>query len=61
MPGESVDGNDLLAVREAVATAVAHARAGYVPSLVVNNTYRWRGHSKIDRNRYRSQKVIAEW
>lgn len=61
MPGSSVDGNDLLAVRQAAATAVAHARAGKGPSLVVNNTYRWRGHSKSDRNRYRTQEEIAEW
>jgi TPP-dependent pyruvate/acetoin dehydrogenase alpha subunit len=61
MPGTAVDGNDLLAVKEAVQTAVDHAREGKGPSLVVNNTYRYRGHSKSDRNRYRTQEEIEEW
>jgi pyruvate dehydrogenase E1 component alpha subunit len=61
MPGAAVDGNDLLAVKEAVQTAVDHARGGGGPSLVVNNTYRYRGHSKSDRNRYRTQEEIEEW
>jgi TPP-dependent pyruvate/acetoin dehydrogenase alpha subunit len=61
MPGVATDGNDLLAVRNAVQSAVDHARAGNGPSLVVNDTYRWRGHSKSDRNRYRTQEEIDEW
>ncbi len=61
MPGAATDGNDILAVREAVQKAVDHARAGGGPSLVVNNTYRYRGHSKSDRNRYRTQEEIDEW
>jgi TPP-dependent pyruvate/acetoin dehydrogenase alpha subunit len=61
MPGTAVDGNDLLAVREAVQAAVERARSGGGPSLVVNNTYRYRGHSKSDRNRYRTQEEIEEW
>lgn len=61
MPGATVDGNDFSAVTEAVDTAVAHARAGNGPSLVENLTYRWRGHSKSDRNRYRTKEEIAEW
>jgi pyruvate dehydrogenase E1 component alpha subunit len=61
MPGVAVDGNDLLAVKEAVQEAVDHARSGGGPSLVVNNTYRYRGHSKSDRNRYRTQEEIEEW
>lgn len=61
MPGKAVDGNDVLAVRAAVQEAVDWARAGKGPSLVVNNTYRWRGHSKSDRNLYRSQAEIDEW
>jgi TPP-dependent pyruvate/acetoin dehydrogenase alpha subunit len=61
MPGVAVDGNDILAVREAVAEAVERARGGGGPSLVVNDTYRWRGHSKSDRNRYRTQEEIEEW
>lgn len=61
MPGVTVDGNDLSAVAEAVHDAVARARAGKGPSLVENLTYRWRGHSKSDRNRYRTREEIAEW
>ncbi len=61
MPGAMTDGNNLLDVREAVQKAVDHARAGGGPSLIINNTYRWRGHSKSDRNRYRTQQEIEEW
>jgi acetoin:2,6-dichlorophenolindophenol oxidoreductase subunit alpha len=61
MPGKSVDGNDLLAVLEAVNEAVEYTRSGKGPSLVVCDTYRWRGHSKSDRNRYRTQEEIDEW
>lgn len=61
MPGVTVDGNDFSAVTEAVDAAVARARAGDGPSLVENLTYRWRGHSKSDRNRYRSKEEIAGW
>ncbi len=61
MVGTAVDGNDVLAVREAVQKAVDRARSGGGPSLVVNNTYRYRGHSKSDRNRYRTQEEIEEW
>lgn len=61
MPGVSVDGNDFSAVAEALETAVARARAGEGPTLVESLTYRWRGHSKSDRNRYRTKEEIAEW
>ncbi len=61
MPGVAVDGNDILAVREVVQEAVDRARAGEGPSLIVSDTYRWRGHSKSDRNRYRTQEEIKEW
>jgi pyruvate dehydrogenase E1 component alpha subunit len=61
MPGVSVDGNDFSAVTEAVDAAVERARNGEGPSLVENLTYRWRGHSKSDRNRYRTKEEIAEW
>ena len=61
MPGVSVDGNDFSAVAEAMEAAVERARAGEGPSLVESVTYRWRGHSKSDRNRYRTKEEIAEW
>ncbi|MCJ1901386.1 thiamine pyrophosphate-dependent dehydrogenase E1 component subunit alpha [Paracoccus versutus] len=61
MPGVTVDGNSLSDVAEAVDTAVARARAGEGPSLVENLTYRHRGHSKSDRNRYRTKEEIEDW
>ncbi|WP_416881645.1 thiamine pyrophosphate-dependent dehydrogenase E1 component subunit alpha [Marivita sp.] len=61
MPGVTVDGNDFSAVTEAVDAAVERARKGEGPSLVENVTYRWRGHSKSDRNRYRTKEEIADW
>jgi pyruvate dehydrogenase E1 component alpha subunit len=61
IPGVTVDGNDLLAVYRAVSTAVARARAGDGPTLVEALTYRWRGHSKSDRQRYRTRDEVKEW
>ncbi|MEM0908117.1 MAG: thiamine pyrophosphate-dependent dehydrogenase E1 component subunit alpha [Pseudomonadota bacterium] len=61
MPGETVDGNDFSAVAACVETALARARAGDGPSLIESVTYRWRGHSKSDRNRYRTKDEIAQW
>jgi pyruvate dehydrogenase E1 component alpha subunit len=61
MPGVTVDGNSLSDVAEAVDVAVARARAGEGPSLVENVTYRHRGHSKSDRNRYRTKEEIEDW
>jgi len=46
--GEAVDGMDVLAVREAMARAVARARAEKTPSLIEARTYRFRGHSMRD-------------
>jgi hypothetical protein len=45
MPGVSVDGNDVLAVREAVGSAVVRARAGDGPAFVECKTVRWERHS----------------
>lgn len=61
MPGQTVDGNDFSAVTEVVDAAVARARRGEGPSLIENLTYRWRGHSKSDRNRYRTKEEISDW
>jgi pyruvate dehydrogenase E1 component alpha subunit len=61
MPGVAVDGNDLISVLQASGEAVAHCRSGKGPYLVVCDTYRWRGHSKSDRNRYRTQEEIDLW
>lgn len=61
MPGVTVDGNDFFAVYAAVKTAVARARAGDGPTLIEAVTYRWRGHSKSDRQRYRTRDEVKEW
>jgi acetoin:2,6-dichlorophenolindophenol oxidoreductase subunit alpha len=61
IPGVTVDGNDVLAVYHAIKKAVDRARAGEGISLVENLTYRWRGHSKSDRNLYRNAEEIKEW
>lgn len=61
MPGEDVDGNDCLAVYDAVSKAVARARTGQGPTLLEMRTYRWMGHSKSDRMGYRSREEEAAW
>lgn len=61
MPGVIVDGNDLSAVAEASHDAVERARRGEGPSLIECKTYRHRGHSKSDRNRYRTKDEIEDW
>ena len=60
-PGVTVDGNDVLAVWETSRAAVERARAGYGPSLVEGVTYRWKGHSKSDADRYRTKEEIDGW
>jgi len=60
-PGVTVDGNDLQAVYEMVSSAAERARAGRGPTLVENVTYRWKGHSKSDKNLYRTREEIAAW
>ncbi|MFH1985589.1 MAG: thiamine pyrophosphate-dependent dehydrogenase E1 component subunit alpha [Pseudomonadota bacterium] len=61
MPGVVVDGNDLLAVRQAAETAVARARSRQGPSLIENKTYRWRGHFEGDPQKYRTPAEVATW
>jgi pyruvate dehydrogenase E1 component alpha subunit len=61
MPGVIVDGNRVEDVAEAVMDATLRARAGEGPTLIECKTYRIRGHSKSDRNRYRSKEEIEEW
>jgi len=48
VPGEAVDGMDVLAVREAVGRAVDRARREQAPTLLEARTYRFRGHSMRD-------------
>ena len=61
--GEQVDGNDVIAVREAMARALANARAGGGPHLIEALTYRLGDHTTADdASRYRSgSEVSARW
>lgn len=61
IPGRTVDGMDVLAVFEAASEAVERARAGGGPTLLECVTYRYRGHSKSDRQRYRTREEVARW
>ena len=61
MPGVTVDGNDLPAVAAAAAEAIGRARSGGGPTLLECKTYRLRGHSKSDRNLYRTKDEIDGW
>lgn len=64
MPGEWVDGMEVLAVHEATAGAVARARRGEGPTLLECRTYRFVGHFTAERVlglRYRGEEEIAAW
>ena len=61
LPSEVVDGNDLWAVSDAAARAVARARAGDGPTLLECRTYRHYGHSKSDPGSYRPDGELERW
>ena len=61
IPGEVVDGMDVLAVRGAVVKAAERARRGEGPTLIEAKTYRWFGHSHSDPRAYRTRAEEAEW
>jgi 2-oxoisovalerate dehydrogenase E1 component len=60
MPGETVDGNDLFAVMEAVQSARAYARAEG-PVLLEMKTFRVRGHEEASGTAYVPDELIEEW
>jgi pyruvate dehydrogenase E1 component alpha subunit len=61
MPSKSVNGMSPEAVHEAIEEAVARARRGDGPSLLDIRTYRYKGHSMSDPQKYRSKEEVAEW
>jgi len=62
MPGVTIDGNDVIAVYEAVGVALARARAGGGPTLIEAITYRWGDHSmRANLPRYRQEEEERRW
>ncbi len=60
MPSVEIDGNDVMAVYEAVSEAAARARKGEGPTFIEAKTCRWRGHYEGDSQTYRTEKEIAD-
>ncbi|MDA3615316.1 pyruvate dehydrogenase (acetyl-transferring) E1 component subunit alpha [Polluticaenibacter yanchengensis] len=61
MPGEAVDGMDPEAIHNAVERAVTRARAGEGPTLLEMKTYRYKGHSISDPQKYRTKEELDEY
>jgi pyruvate dehydrogenase E1 component alpha subunit len=59
IPGATVDGHDAVAVHQAVAAAVARARAGRGPSLLEARVVRWQGHFEGDQQAYRDRREVT--
>lgn len=61
IPGVTVDGNDVLAIYDAVEKALKRAKAGKGPTLIECKTYRWKGHWTGDPEVYRTREQVAQW
>lgn len=61
MPGESVDGMKVETVHEAIEKAANHCRDGKGPYLLDIRTYRYKGHSMSDPQKYRTKEEVNEY
>jgi pyruvate dehydrogenase E1 component alpha subunit len=61
LPGEVIDGNDVVVVAEAVGRAADRARSGGGPTVLEAQTYRHFGHSRTDPATYRPAGELEEW
>jgi TPP-dependent pyruvate/acetoin dehydrogenase alpha subunit len=61
IPGEKVDGNNVIAVYDAAKRAVDKARSGGGPSLMECITYRIRGHARFEPAEYRNKAEVEQW
>ena len=61
IPGERIDGMDVIAVREGVAEGIRQAREERRPTILEAFTYRYRGHSAADPEVYREREEVEEW
>jgi pyruvate dehydrogenase E1 component alpha subunit len=61
MPSDKIDGMTAEAVHEGVARAVKRAREGDGPTLLEMKTYRYKGHSVSDPQKYRSKDEVEEY
>ena len=61
IPGETIDGNDVLAVYETVGRAIGRAQKGEGPTLIECKTFRIYGHEEGDEQTYKSKEEIEKW
>lgn len=61
IPNYIVNGNEAIDVYETTQKAAEYCRSGKGPVLIESKTYRYLGHSKSDKNVYRTEKEIEEW
>lgn len=61
IPGLAIDGNDVIAVYEAVRESIARARRGDGPTLIECKTYRWRTHFEGEPDTYRPPEEVEAW